>query len=360
MKGERKKFQPLSSPEKVKSNNYKHYFVSGLYRKRFGKKETYLAEENLLQNAFKKSLAAFKKYPKTTSSDQQAIFQLLDFGCGDGRMLSIFLRIANQLTKEGIKLKITAMDPVQEGLDQYKERLIKAGFILGENKSILSKDNIEIKLTLGDQNNIKNLPDNFDMSVCMFGVLSHIPERAERQKTLKNLNQKTRGCLAITVPGKNIFRKRQKAFEEIRTMDAETENLLEPGDLMYTIKGSENLECGKIANFYHLSTFDEFKKDLQIAEFHIDQIGISAISHPTKLSRNRLFNNADKIASEILTKILPPKLATEAACYIGCIAKNSELVKQEEQRPSAVPKLEKPLKIRAAFFKETISPEELR
>ncbi len=234
-----------------------------------------------------------KKFPKGSIIVQPPInpgirkkVRMVDFGCGDGRYFSVIEEIANSLQTQDIEVELVAYDPSAMGLKVYQEKLYKKGFktenIIGERKepertpgklgyvnNVLKKDNITINFIHSNVEDTiehtKTLIGEVDITLCMFGVLSHIPGRENRQKILKMFNDITNpdGYVILTVPGPWRFTEEQNHYSFLREKQKSPHLLAtEPGDIYYAkFKGPER----KALNFYHIYTSRELLEDLNQA-----------------------------------------------------------------------------------------------
>jgi len=317
----------LLTPESLGSTTYKKYYASGVYDGRFDpERPTYRREEDLIIDTFNASFSAFR-LRNANQSELAQDFHLLDLGCGSGRTIGMVLYIADKLSQKGVGLTFVGIDPEQAGLDIYKERLMEKGFSLhdpvADGTINLSKNNIKFKLVAGDQHKISELDKTFDMSISMFGVLSHIRGVDNRVEALAIINEKTCGFLAITIAGYNGFRDRIKLFDELRKVDDNWAKAIEKGDFRYTIAGANE------SNYYHAAEIDEARNDAVLAGYEVTKVGVSSILHPSKIPSQKWLSGVDKFASRMATRILPSKHASEISCYIELCGKSTSLVELE-------------------------------
>ncbi len=338
------RYQPLTeeellTPKTFGSINYKKYYESGTYDGRFDPvRPTYRREEDLIIDTFH---ASFETYHLRTYDENKLgqDFHMLDVGCGSGRTRGMVLYIAEKLSKKGIGLTFVGIDPEQAGLDKYKEHLIAEGFELKtpatDGIAELFKGNVKFKLMVGDQHKVAELNETFDMSISMFGVLSHIKGTANRVEALKIMNDKTCGFVATTIAGYNGFRDRIKLFNDLRKVDDKWAAAIEKGDFRYTIADTNE------SNYYHAAQIEEARCEASKAGFEVKKSGISSILHPSKIPGESLLSQADKFISRAATKILPSKTASKIACYIEIQGKSTSLLELEleyPRSPSKVPR----------------------
>lgn len=215
---------------------------------------------------------------------------------------------------------------------------MEKGFILKEPPTDgvieLSKGNVKFKLIVGDQHKVAELDETFDMSMSMFGVLSHIKGETNRIKALEIINEKTCGFLAITIAGYNGFRDRIKLFSDLRKVDGNWAKAIEKGDFRYTIANTNE------SNYYHASEIDEARDVATSAGFEVKKAGVSSILHPSKITGHTLIGRFDKFISRSATRILPSKAASDLACYVELQVKSTSLLDlesslTESETPSA-------------------------
>ncbi len=193
----------------------------------------------------------------------------------------------------------------------------------------LSRGNIKFKLMVGDQHKIAELDKTFDMSMSMFGVLSHIRGVENRVATLKIINDATCGFVAMTVAGYNGFRDRIKLFDELRKVDSNWAKAIEKGDFRYTVANTNE------SNYYHAADIDEATKSATSAGYEVSKVGVSSILHPSKISGGSLLGSIDKLASGAATKILSSKRASRLSCYIELRGKSTSLMELESSLKSS-------------------------
>jgi SAM-dependent methyltransferase len=299
------------------NEQYDKYYQDGefsIYNKRFGKVKIPTNDTRIIQKAFSKLLK--QKYKNET-------IKVLDYGCGDGRYFELFKNIAKQ-TKN--KIEIISYDISAVGLKYYIQTLEKNGFEhtkfkkltkSNENSflvSVLSKNNLVFKILYGyEADSLENIEKllgvEFDMVLCLFGVLSHIAKKEERIKHLKifkNILNKG-GRLILTVPGKGILKQELKCYSFLRKQGMPFMQALEEGDLYY--KPNSLVET-TICNYHHLYELDELERDLALVNFNKLSSGIITMLFPTKL-KNIYLSKLDEYLSRFCSKFLPKKIQSK-------------------------------------------------
>jgi UDP-N-acetylmuramoyl-tripeptide--D-alanyl-D-alanine ligase len=70
---------------------------------------------------------------KITHLPEHKLITLIDYGCGNGRLFSLYENIALELAQHQFHLKILAIDSAKEGLIKYKNKCIDSGYKIAEN-----------------------------------------------------------------------------------------------------------------------------------------------------------------------------------------------------------------------------------
>ena len=301
------------------SNQYDRYYEgagNSLYNKRFGDKRVTPNEEEIITNIFKKLT---KKLAKTRPESKE--IKILDFGCGDGRIFPVIEKLANQYKKDGWLIQLSGYDPCSTGLTSFKNMLLEKGY--DENHCSLSKNNLTINLILGDVNEeleviARQIGNGFDLCLCIYGVLNHIPYRENRINHLKMINSllAESGELLLSICSKNVFPSEMKAYSLIRRQFADClhgslptsadirQQILrlatEPGDLYYCVDPNHSNKAADI--FAHIDTPEELKANLKAANFNETlKIKIMSILNPYEIANHCLKGQIDKMLSKIAT-----------------------------------------------------------
>jgi SAM-dependent methyltransferase len=199
---------------------YDHYFSSHAYRQRYPFPNPATLQFILANGAMQ---------AKT----------ILDVGCGDGRYAIALLNVVNA--------QITGSDISSGALQEFQKRLD------------LHPCSDRINLVHGGLDALP-VTSQFDMSLVLFGVLSHAGDQAARIKMLKDIGKVTtpNGCLLLTVP--NIFRRRP--FELLKYLP---KRLLRRSEKLGDIEFTRQI-AGKPCSFvYHLFSVKELKRELALA-----------------------------------------------------------------------------------------------
>lgn len=284
-------------------------------------------------------------------------FTVTDYGAGDGRYFGVMEELYAELRKihRDFTLKVIAYDPSNGGLELYKKKLEAHGFqgkkvgsytplynmserlaeqtATGENKykhgalgyksDTLSADGLSVEFVHGDPGDTvettKRLLGPSDLSLLMFGVLSHIPRRekaeteedkalwrellglgsndplgASRQETLQLHRELLNddGAILLTTPSPQRFKKEQSAFEVLREQDNAFGWARDPNTFYYakfrkknTLNSSTCLspdddpskekQIREAYNFYKVYTRQELAEDLYAAGFDAPSINIT-------------------------------------------------------------------------------------
>ena len=176
-----------------------------MYNKRFGKDKVIIRERDLIVECYNK--IAFQ-------NKNLKIIRILDFGCGDGRMLSVIESLAkNNL---GIKIELLAYDISKRGLKIFEDRLrdknyhrIKQSHWANNNLHIILLNNI-------DNSILTERPIHFIFSI--FAVFGHIQGHDTRQKLLGKLVKylDNNGIILINVSTVKSLPQEVAAYDLIR------------------------------------------------------------------------------------------------------------------------------------------------
>jgi SAM-dependent methyltransferase len=207
---------------------------------------------------FKKEIAEWQSNPDEKSAPQAPSynFVIFDFGCGDGRDLEFYHWFADQIPD--INIVVKAYDISSVGIESYKEKLQKLGFDnLGIsdppvdqkhmcNHGILKQGNLLVELLSPLSPDIKpedlaNSIGKVDVTSSLYGPTSHIFPSEARDNFLKKLVAITRDDVVLTVPGKAMFLKEQKALS-LRGLGKNLGLNVDEGEIFYSssdLKDSE-------------------------------------------------------------------------------------------------------------------------
>ena len=153
-------------------------------------------------NTYYRSGAYDRRYPAPNSATLCEIKsriasenRLLDFGCGSGRYsiaLAPFCR------------SLMAYDPSPEAIHLLKSR---------------TKDHHNVSHALALEDVLRDAP--YDVAICIFGVLSHMPDPNQRRSTLELLRKCLRvdGWLVVSVPNRMRRFYRQQLLSALQQRD---------------------------------------------------------------------------------------------------------------------------------------------
>jgi len=194
-----------------------------------------------------------KRYPKANQATLEFLLEnggrqassILDFGCGNGRYALPLL----QLTKA----RITGYDISQSAINEF------AGYLQGNPLSS------RVRLIYGDASLLEQ-QGGYDVIMLLFGVLSHVGDRADRIRVLKQMRAliADQGHLLLTVP--SMFRRRPLEMLNAllkRARGCAGKAMKEPGNIVFT----RNIADRDIHFFYHLYTAKGLKQELGEAGF---------------------------------------------------------------------------------------------
>lgn len=196
-----------------------------------------------------------KRYPRPNAATLDYLLAhgardaelILDFGCGNGRYSLALLAHS--------KAKLTAYDISAPSLTEFASNLKNTPY--RERVTFVHDD----AFRLGQ-------PASYDLILMLFGVLSHLGDRATRIRTLSRLRGLIRedGHLILSVP--SIFRRRP--WELFKCALARRLGRAQPphdegGNIYFT----RNVHGHRLTFFYHLYTLNDLRADLEAAGFAI-------------------------------------------------------------------------------------------
>jgi tRNA (uracil-5-)-methyltransferase TRM9 len=241
--GDRNETLQLNSAISTKEQ-YTKYYGSGAYDRRYPR-----------ANHF--TLEAIRSQTAPTS-------KILDFGCGSGRYTIPLAPYCKT---------IVAYDPCPEAIDLLNRR---------------SHQNITPTQDLGDVS--RAAP--YDMVVCIFGVLSHIPEREARLDTLRFLRRclADDGLLFVSVPNRlRRFYKKQLAL------------VFKRGDFSGRIDYRRDCVGHQLIPYY-LYTAASLRSELEECKFSVESVKAES------LLSEKCVTNSDRVLEfekKVLKKIPP-------------------------------------------------------
>ncbi|RKP52804.1 class I SAM-dependent methyltransferase [Trinickia fusca] len=207
---------------------YDRYFMSSLYRQRYPR-----PNEATLDFVLR--------------SRVREIEHVLDFGCGNGRYAFPLLQRSHDC--------VTAYDISALSLAEFESRLRDTPY---RSRVRFVHDDLDTLARLGQ----------YDVILMLFGVLSHLGDRATRIDMLKRLRGMMRadGRLVLSVPSR--LRRypgvllRHALARCLRTAHAPLD---EAGNIFYTRSANGD----RMTFFYHLYTLDELRAELATAGFAV-------------------------------------------------------------------------------------------
>lgn len=243
---------------------YERYFASGFYDQRYPR-----------HNA--QSLATILNIGR----DARAI---LDFGCGDGRYVLPLLHTT--------KARIFAYDICPVALTSLERR------IAGE------PGRARVQPMLGPREDYTGGAP-VDLALIMFGVLGHIPGRANRVATLRRirelLTQDGAGHLVISVPNAaRRFRAEQQEHRAALAAGTPRPPAREEGDILY----SRQHDGESIELFYHLYSPEMLAGELRDAGFADIRLQAESVWPESGVTRSKGLAMLDRL----LQPITPPGL----------------------------------------------------
>jgi hypothetical protein len=199
--------------------------ITGFYDARYANDAYGLAaishkESTLIQGLIKES----QHIRSMIAVDERRII-LIDYGCGDGRLNTVYEKAALFLEQEGFCLQVFAIDPSRAGLDVYGQRLRDNSYdIVSENVIVIGQGEIHyrrstltVTLVAGDQQLLKVLTlliRRADVLVAA-GVLCHLLGSNRRVELLLEFRSAA-FSLFMSLPTKGDFSSVQAKFENLR------------------------------------------------------------------------------------------------------------------------------------------------
>jgi SAM-dependent methyltransferase len=171
--------------------------------------------------------------------------RILDFGCGNGRYALSLLALTHA--------RVTAYDISGASLHAFAEALVRTPH---EDRVQFVHDDLAALMRTGQH----------DLALLLFGVLSHLGDRAARIDALRRVRQLLRddGRLILSVP--SLHRRRPFDLAHcglLRALARARPPLDEPGSVAFT----RRVAGDALSFFYHLYTVRELRDELEIAGF---------------------------------------------------------------------------------------------
>lgn len=260
------------------------------------------------------------------SSATPFVVKALDFGCGEGRSLGLWLDVAKRLEKYGITVRVEAYDISEEGLKYFENHRLtnekstkeeprfkeieKKDFEgrgeevmefyedcygsgndakLGEkiqSKGIFRHNNLEIELLHGDPSvtpeELKSSIQSVDLSLILFGSTSHIFPRETRDGFFKAIFESTEGYVAATLPGHRSFAKELQEAKGDLSRVVRKEVGLQDNEIFYLVEVRDQTHILP----YVVYTAEEMEKLAKDAGAIDSKVSVSSTLHPTEISKS--------------------------------------------------------------------------
>ena len=199
--------------------------ITGFYDARYANDAYGLAavsykESNLIQGLIKES----QHIRSMMAVDERRII-LIDYGCGDGRLNTVYEKAALFLEQEGVFLQVFAIDPSRAGLDVYEKRLKDNSYdimsdnviAVGQGEIHFRRSNLIVTLLAGDQQLLMILTlliRKADVLVAA-AVLCHLLGSDRRAALLLGFRSAA-FSLFMSLPTKGDFSSVQAEFDNLR------------------------------------------------------------------------------------------------------------------------------------------------
>ncbi|MFK5893968.1 MAG: Mur ligase family protein [Pseudomonadota bacterium] len=163
---------------------------------------------------------------KIVHSSKNKVITLIDFGCGNGRLFSLYENIALEFIQQQYRLRIIAIDSAKEALVQYQDKCIQSGYKITKNvdNSLIPESYIDqlppVENNLIDcffmtceLNGLDTFIANHQSIDCIVstGVIPHILGSENRKNMLKTFRKVTLN-LFLSQPTKDDFASSQKTY----------------------------------------------------------------------------------------------------------------------------------------------------
>lgn len=235
---------------------YDRYFSSDGYRQRY-------PQPNATTLAF------------LLDNGARSAVRILDFGCGNGRYALALLAESNA--------QVTAFDISAASLTEFADALKRTPY--GARVAFVHDD----LSALGQ-------PASYDLILMLFGVLSHLGDRAARVRTLSALHRLLRsdGRLILSVP--SIYRRRP--WELLKAALARRLGRAQPPqDEAGNIHFTRQVNGDSLTFFYHLYTLRDLRADLAAAGFAIQHCEAESVLPEWWVTQSRALRGLDRIVS---------------------------------------------------------------
>lgn len=249
----------LAAPTDTMAQVYTQYYKTGYYSQRYPSVSPYLL--------------------KRVIDALEGRNCILDFGCGNGRYLLPLLEHTNA--------RIVGFDICETAIEQARERLANHP---GRDR---------VTLICGDFDSCPEI----DAAISMFGVISHIPGRAERVGTLAKIRQRmatrTTPRLVVSVPNlQRRFRKEQQAQRMKVVPGVFAGKPLEPNDITYC---RETPDHQVLWLYYHLYNEGTLREDLKEAGYAVRSVTPESVLTEFTITHSTNYARFD----DILRRVVP-------------------------------------------------------
>jgi SAM-dependent methyltransferase len=248
---------------KEMERTYDRYFASSGYRRRYPRPNEATLDYLLANGA----------------RDARSI---LDFGCGNGRYSRALL--------EQSSAELTAYDISALSLNEFEQDLCDTPY--KERVNFVHDD----LFALGK-------PASYDLILMLFGVLSHVGDRAARVRVLTTLRHLIRkdGRLILSVP--SIYRRRPWELLKwalARRVGRATPPQDEPGNIYFT----RQVHGHTLTFFYHLYKMKDLRAELREAGFAIRHCSAESLLPEWCVTRSGFLRQVDARLSALIPAVL--------------------------------------------------------
>ena len=220
-----------------------------------------------------------RRFPKPNRATLDFLFRhgagkavnILDYGCGNGRYALPLL--------QQTKAQLTGYDISLPAINEF------AAYV--QDSPLAAR----VRLFCGSPSLLEK-QGRYDLILLLFGVLSHVGNRADRLKTLRQMRSliADEGRLILTVPSMYRRRPLELLYATIkRAQGSATEPLIEPGNIIFT----RNIAHEEHHFFYHLYTVKSLKEELQEAGFVSRMLSPESIFPEWMITRSDLLGKID-------------------------------------------------------------------
>jgi len=248
---------------KEMQQTYDHYFLSHGYRRRY-------PEPNAA------TLGYVLKHGAHGAS------RILDFGCGNGRYaMALLAQTSAHLTAYDISA--ASLLEFEDTLKQtpYRERVT---LVHGEMAALAA-------------------PAGYDVVLMLFGVLSHLGDRASRLHTLRELRGQMRADSRLIVSVPSIYRRRPWELLRYgleRRLGLAQPPQDEPGNIYFT----RHIQGQSLRFFYHLYTVDDLRQELHAAGFALSDWQAESMLPEWWITQSTTLRGIDRVLSARLPAAL--------------------------------------------------------